>query len=136
MLNVVTGMGPTAGAALSAHPGVDKVTFTGSTEVGRLIVQASAGNMKKVTVELGGKSPVIVLAGRRSGRGDRGRLRRHLLQSRAGLQRGFALIRREAALRPCRERNGERSQSHEARARASIRPRRSARWCPPFSATV
>jgi phenylacetaldehyde dehydrogenase len=62
VLNVVTGMGPTAGAALAAHPGVDKVTFTGSTEVGRLIVQAAAGNMKKVTVELGGKSPVIVLA--------------------------------------------------------------------------
>jgi phenylacetaldehyde dehydrogenase len=62
VLNIITGMGPTAGAALSAHPGVDKITFTGSTEVGRLIVQASAGNMKKVTVELGGKSPVIVLA--------------------------------------------------------------------------
>jgi phenylacetaldehyde dehydrogenase len=61
VLNVVTGMGPTAGAALTAHPGVDKVTFTGSTEVGRLIVQAAAGNMKKVTVELGGKSPVIIL---------------------------------------------------------------------------
>ena len=61
VLNVVTGMGPTAGAALSAHADVDKITFTGSTEVGRLIVQAAAGNMKKVTVELGGKSPVIVL---------------------------------------------------------------------------
>jgi phenylacetaldehyde dehydrogenase len=61
VLNVVTGMGPTAGAALTAHPGVDKITFTGSTEVGRLIVQAAAGNMKKVTVELGGKSPVIIL---------------------------------------------------------------------------
>ncbi len=61
VLNVVTGMGPTAGASLSAHPGVDKITFTGSTEVGRLIVQAAAGNMKKVTVELGGKSPAIIL---------------------------------------------------------------------------
>jgi phenylacetaldehyde dehydrogenase len=61
VLNVVTGMGPTAGAALTGHAGVDKITFTGSTEVGRLIVQAAAGNMKKVTVELGGKSPVIVL---------------------------------------------------------------------------
>ncbi len=61
VLNVVTGMGPTAGAALSAHEGVDKITFTGSTEVGRLIVQAAAGNMKKVTVELGGKSPTIIL---------------------------------------------------------------------------
>ena len=61
VFNVVTGFGPTAGAALVAHPQVDKVTFTGSTEVGRLIVRAAAGNMKKVTVELGGKSPVIVL---------------------------------------------------------------------------
>jgi phenylacetaldehyde dehydrogenase len=61
VFNVVTGMGPVAGAALTAHPGVDKITFTGSTEVGRLVVQAAAGNMKKVTVELGGKSPVIVL---------------------------------------------------------------------------
>jgi len=61
VVNVVTGMGPTAGAALAEHPDVDKVTFTGSTEVGRLIVRAAAGNMKKVTVELGGKSPMIVL---------------------------------------------------------------------------
>ena len=61
VFNVVTGMGPTAGAALAAHDSVDKITFTGSTEVGRLIVRAAAGNMKKVTVELGGKSPTIVL---------------------------------------------------------------------------
>jgi phenylacetaldehyde dehydrogenase len=61
VLNVVTGLGPTAGAALSSHPAVDKITFTGSTDVGRLIVKAASGNMKKVTVELGGKSPVIVL---------------------------------------------------------------------------
>jgi phenylacetaldehyde dehydrogenase len=61
VFNVVTGMGATAGAALAAHGQVDKVTFTGSTEVGRLVVQAAAGNMKKVTVELGGKSPTIIL---------------------------------------------------------------------------
>ncbi len=61
VFNVVTGLGPTAGAALVAHPGVDKITFTGSTEVGRLVVQGAAHNMKKVTVELGGKSPAIVL---------------------------------------------------------------------------
>lgn len=61
VLNIVTGMGPTAGAALAEHPGVDKITFTGSTEVGRFIVRAAAANMKKVTVELGGKSPAIVL---------------------------------------------------------------------------
>jgi phenylacetaldehyde dehydrogenase len=61
VFNIVTGLGPTAGAALAAHDAVDKITFTGSTEVGRLIVRAAAGNMKKVTVELGGKSPTIVL---------------------------------------------------------------------------
>ncbi len=62
VVNIVTGFGETAGAALSAHPGVDKVAFTGSTEVGKLIVNASAGNLKKVSLELGGKSPNIVLA--------------------------------------------------------------------------
>ncbi|HEY1820757.1 MAG TPA: aldehyde dehydrogenase family protein, partial [Trebonia sp.] len=60
VVNVVTGFGETAGAALAAHPMVDKVAFTGSTEVGRLIVHAAAGNLKKVTLELGGKSPNIV----------------------------------------------------------------------------
>jgi phenylacetaldehyde dehydrogenase len=60
VVNVVPGYGETAGAALAAHPLVDKVAFTGSTEVGRLIVHAAAGNLKKVTLELGGKSPNIV----------------------------------------------------------------------------
>ena len=62
VVNVVPGYGETAGAALAAHPGVDKIAFTGSTEVGRLIVQAAAGNLKKVSLELGGKSPNVVLA--------------------------------------------------------------------------
>jgi phenylacetaldehyde dehydrogenase len=62
VLNVVTGYGETAGAALAAHDGVDKITFTGSTEVGRLLVKASAGNLKRVSLELGGKSPNIVFA--------------------------------------------------------------------------
>jgi phenylacetaldehyde dehydrogenase len=60
VVNVVTGYGETAGAALAAHPDVDKVAFTGSTEVGKLILQAAAGNLKKVSLELGGKSPNIV----------------------------------------------------------------------------
>ena len=60
VVNIVTGFGETAGAALAAHPDVDKVAFTGSTEVGKLIVQAAAGNLKKVSLELGGKSPAIV----------------------------------------------------------------------------
>jgi len=61
VINIVNGYGETAGAALAAHPGVDKIAFTGSTDVGRLIVKAAAGNLKKVTLELGGKSPVVVL---------------------------------------------------------------------------
>lgn len=55
------GYGETAGAALAVHPGVDKVAFTGSTEAGKIIVQAATGNLKKVSLELGGKSPNIVL---------------------------------------------------------------------------
>jgi phenylacetaldehyde dehydrogenase len=61
VLNVVTGFGETCGAPLAAHPGVDKVAFTGSTEVGKLIVKAAANDLKKVTLELGGKSPNIIL---------------------------------------------------------------------------
>jgi phenylacetaldehyde dehydrogenase len=61
VVNIVTGFGE-AGAALAAHPGVDKVSFTGSTEVGRSVVHAAAGNLKKLTLELGGKSPNIVFA--------------------------------------------------------------------------
>jgi phenylacetaldehyde dehydrogenase len=59
VLNIVTGFGD-AGARLAAHPGVDKVAFTGSTEVGKLVVQAAAGNLKKVSLELGGKAPLII----------------------------------------------------------------------------
>lgn len=63
VINVVPGYGPTAGAALSHHMGVDKISFTGSTDVGRLIMKASGeSNLKKVTLELGGKSPNIVFA--------------------------------------------------------------------------
>jgi aldehyde dehydrogenase (NAD+) len=62
VINVVTGYGETAGAALAAHMGVDKVAFTGSTETGRKIICASAGNVKRLSLELGGKSPDIVFA--------------------------------------------------------------------------
>lgn len=61
VFNVVTGRGHEAGAALAAHPDVDKIAFTGSTEVGKLILAAAGGNLKKLTLELGGKSPAIVL---------------------------------------------------------------------------
>lgn len=60
VLNIVTGDGPTAGAALSRHPNVAKIAFTGSTEVGREIQRAAAGNLKRISLELGGKSPLIL----------------------------------------------------------------------------
>jgi phenylacetaldehyde dehydrogenase len=62
VLNIVTGRGSTAGQALAAHPDVDKIAFTGSTATGRAILEASKGNLKRVSLELGGKSPVILLA--------------------------------------------------------------------------
>ena len=62
VVNIVTGFGEEAGAPLAAHDDVDKIAFTGSTEVGKIILQAAAGNLKKVSLELGGKSPNIVYA--------------------------------------------------------------------------
>ena len=61
VLNIVTGLGPAAGAALAAHNDVDKIMFTGSTPTGRAILDAAKGNLKKVSLELGGKSPVIIM---------------------------------------------------------------------------
>ncbi len=58
--NIITGYGETTGAAMTAHPGIDKIAFTGSTEVGKRIVQAATGNLKRITLELGGKSPVLI----------------------------------------------------------------------------
>jgi len=60
VVNIVPGYGETAGAALAAHPDVDKIAFTGSTEVGKLVLNAASGNLKKVSLELGGKSPNVV----------------------------------------------------------------------------
>jgi aldehyde dehydrogenase (NAD+) len=62
VVNIVTGFGEGAGAALAEHPGVDKVAFTGSTATGQRIIRAAAGNLKRVTLELGGKSPDVVFA--------------------------------------------------------------------------
>lgn len=61
VLNLVHGFGQEAGAALSAHPGIDKISFTGSTATGRTILDAAKGNLKKVSLELGGKSPFVVM---------------------------------------------------------------------------
>ena len=61
VINILPGYGPTAGAAIVKHPDVHKVAFTGSTKIGRFIQEQAAKNLKKVTLELGGKSPAIVL---------------------------------------------------------------------------
>ena len=61
VVNVVTGLGRTAGAALARHPGIDKIAFTGSTPTGKAIGHAALDNMTRMSLELGGKSPVIVL---------------------------------------------------------------------------
>jgi len=60
VVNIVPGYGESAGAALAAHPDVDKIAFTGSSEVGRKILHAATGNLKRVSLELGGKSPFVV----------------------------------------------------------------------------
>ena len=60
VVNILTGLGEGVGAALVAHPGVDKIAFTGSTEVGKLINKSATDTVKRVSLELGGKSPVIV----------------------------------------------------------------------------
>src|ERR1043165_8017993 len=62
VVNIVTGYGETAGAALASHKGIDKMAFTGSTEVGKLIAKAAAENLTKVSLELGGKAPNIIFA--------------------------------------------------------------------------
>jgi aldehyde dehydrogenase (NAD+) len=62
VVNIVTGLGTTVGAAIAAHPGIDKVSLTGSTETGRSIMRVAAGNLKRLSLEMGGKSPDIVFA--------------------------------------------------------------------------
>ena len=61
VVNIITGMGETAGAALVAHPDVDKIAFTGSTPVGKMIGKSAMDSMKRLSLELGGKSPVVVM---------------------------------------------------------------------------
>ena len=110
VVNIVTGYGSEAGAALAAHPGVDKISFTGSTETGRRIVQASAGNLKRLQLELGGKSPDIVFADADLDRAVPGAAMARLHQQRPDLLLRHAPVR--AALDPGRVRRAaERSSA-------------------------
>ena len=122
VLNIVTGKGSVVGDALVAHPGIDKVTFTGSPSVGRGILQGAAGNFKRVTLELGGKSANVIFADAnldaRRARGGVG----HLLQRGAGVFGGLA---RAGPARRCTTKSS--SGSRSARSRSSSAIRRSAR---------
>ena len=89
VLNVVPGLGSVAGAALVDHPDVDKVTFTGSPGVGRQILRAAAGNLKRVTLELGGKSANIIFPDADLEAAATRRRIGHLLQQRPGLLGGL-----------------------------------------------
>ena len=96
MLNVLTGDGAT-GAALVEHPDVDKIAFTGSTAVGREIGAKAGRALKRVTLELGGKSPNIILPDADIDAADQGLLPGDLLQLRPGLQRRLAPVRPRGA---------------------------------------
>ena len=130
VVNVVPGFGETAGAALAAHMDVDKVAFTGSTEVGKLIVQAAAGNLKKRHAGTGRQEPEHRVRGRRPGRRHRGRGQRDLLQPRPVLRGRLPAVRAREPVRRGRRRRVRRSPSRSRSARASTRRPRWARWCP------
>jgi acyl-CoA reductase-like NAD-dependent aldehyde dehydrogenase len=118
VINILTGFGEAAGAALAAHPDVDKVAFTGSIEVGKLIVQAAAGNLKKVSLELGGKSPATSCRTRISISPNCRCGKRDLLQPRAVLLRRFATVCPQVGIRA----GGGRCRRHRRQGQGRGRP--------------
>ena len=116
VVNVVPGYGETAGAALAAHPDVDKIAFTGSTEVGKLILHAAAGNLKKVSLELGGKSPNMVFDDAEMKRAIPGAANAIFFNHGPVLLRGIAALRRaghfrQRSRRRCRARQEDQDRS-------------------------
>ena len=110
------------GAALVEHPGVDKIAFTGSTEVGREIGANAGRALKRVTLELGGKSPNIDPARRRPRGRDQGLATRHVLQLGPGLQRRLAPVRAQGPVRRGRRRRWPRPPQGARSAPASTPP--------------
>jgi aldehyde dehydrogenase (NAD+) len=128
VVNVVPGYGETAGAALASHPGVDKVAFTGSHVTGQSIVRASAGNLKRVSLELGGKSPTSSLptpTSRRRCPAPPWRCSPIPARS-AARARGCSSSKKSMTNSPTGSRLSARTS---ASATGSIRKRKSARWC-------
>ena len=122
VLNVLTGLGPDAGQPLLEHPEVDKISFTGSKAIGQHIMRTCADSLKRVTLELGGKSPEHRLRRRRPGRGHPRQRLGHLRQPGRGLLRREPDLRRAAGLRRGPGRHGRRGQGHQDR--LGVRPRR------------
>lgn len=106
-------VGRAVDVALATHPDADTVAFTGSTQVGNLIVTAAAGNLKKVSLELGGKSPNIVCKGRRHRSKHPRRRERNLFQRRPTLLCGLSSLRREGRLRQGRGGHGREGQEDQ-----------------------
>ena len=117
VVNIVSGFGETAGAALADHPDVDKIAFTGSTEVGKLIVKAAAGNLKRVSLELGGKSPAIVFPDADIEGAISGTASRDILQPGPVLHRRLASLRPQIDLRSRRRRRQRRGRQDQDRPR-------------------
>ena len=136
VVNIVTGFGETAGAALAAHDDVDKVAFTGSTEVGKLIVQAAAGNLKKVSLELGGKSPNVVFADADMDTAIPGAANAIFFNHGQCCCRRLAPVRREEVLRRGRRGRRRAREEDQGRLRASTRRPRWGRWSPRSSSTA
>ena len=117
VVNVLTGLGETTGAALVAHPGVDKVAFTGSTAVGKLINKSATDTLKRVSLELGGKSPVIVLPDADINTVVGRRRQRDLLQRRPGVLRRHPAVCAQEGFRPGRRGCDRRGRLDPTRAR-------------------
>ena len=137
VVNIITGFGETAGAALAAHPEVDKVAFTGSTEVGKLILQAATNDLKKVSLELGGKSPNVVLRDADLDLAVNGHGKCHLFQSRSVLLRRVTTVRASrVSLTSSLSGVADEGQEDQGRSGARSQNRRWGRWSPKVSTTA
>ena len=127
VINIINGFGETAGAALVAHPDVDKIAFTGHVDTAKIIQKAAADTLKRTTFELGGKSPNVIFADADMDAGRRRRLPRHLLPRRPVLHRRQPAVRRGEDPRGVRRAPGREGQEAQASAIRSTRPPSKAR---------
>ncbi len=127
VINIINGLGETTGAALVAHPDVDKIAFTGHVDTAKIIQKAAADTLKRTTFELGGKSPNVDLRRRRPRRGRRRRLPRHLLPRRPVLHGRQPAVRRVEDPRGIRRTPGREGQGPQGRRPARPQDRARAR---------